>query len=235
MTTSTHIARSVRLVLAGATVLAVSACAQKHSTSNFTVGSVPDDYRARHAITIAEAEQTLDIPIGSDARGLSVGTRSQIQGFAARYAAQPNGAMRVLLPSGSSNAGVASNVGADIVEALSRGGVAPNSVQIMHYDASRHGPAAPIRLSFHRVSAGVEGKCGEWKRDLTDHATNRNYHNFGCATQKNLAAIVANPSDLLAPRGTTTVDAQRRARAIEDYRAGQAPAPQPGIAGEFDG
>ena len=220
-----------------AAALALSACAAKHDTQNFTVGSVPASYKERHAIHIKERERTLDIPVGSETRALSGGVRAQIEGFAQTYAAQPNGPMRILLPSGSGNAHTASAVGADIVEALAEGGVPQHVVEIMHYDASRHGNAAPIRLSYHQVTAGLQHECGKWNRDLTDHAANRNYGNFGCATQKNLAAMVANPSDLLAPRGTTPVDAAHRARAIDAYRKGNSPnsnsALNP-VAGEFN-
>ena len=51
-----------------------------------------------------------------------------------------------------------------------------------------------------------------------DNPENRNYQNFGCATQSNLAAIVANPSDLLGPRGESEIDATRRDQVITDWR-----------------
>ena len=218
-----NLRRRAPLVGTLAAALLASACAAKHDEQNFTVGSVPSFHKERHAIQIKEREQTLDIPVGSDAHSLSAGVRSQIRGFAQTYAAQPNGPMRILLPSGSGNAHVASAIGADIVEALADGGVESRVVEIMHYDASRHGPAAPIRLSYHQIKAGLAHECGQWRRDLTDHAANGNYGNFGCATQQNVAAMVANPADLLAPRGSTPVDAAHRARAIDAYRKGNSP------------
>ena len=52
---------------------------------------------------------------------------------------------------------------------------------------------------------------------------NRNYGNFGCATQQNLAAMVDNPLDLLYPREH---DAGRRRaparRCSTKYRKGDA-------------
>jgi pilus assembly protein CpaD len=58
---------------------------------------------------------------------------------------------------------------------------------------------------------------------------NRNYFenqpdwNLGCASQRNLAAMVANPSDLVQPRGETPAYAMRRTTVIEKYREGQSP------------
>ena len=63
------------------------------------------------------------------------------------------------------------------------------------------------------------GPCGEWPEDLVANTMeNRNYHNFGCATQANLAAQVANPMDLVQPRGMTPIDAEQRYLVIQDYR-----------------
>ena len=49
---------------------------------------------------------------------------------------------------------------------------------------------------------------------------NKNYENFGCASQQNLAAQIANPSDLVGPRGMSPIDAANRATVIQTYRDG---------------
>ncbi len=64
----------------------------------------------------------------------------------------------------------------------------------------------------------MESACGQWNEDILDTTQNRNYENFGCATQKNLAAMVANPEDLLGPRGESEIDATRRTNVINDWR-----------------
>ena len=57
---------------------------------------------------------------------------------------------------------------------------------------------APIRLSYLRyVAEGPE--CGRWTTNLAEDYRNLPYPNFGCAQQRNLAAQVANPADLLGP------------------------------------
>ena len=53
---------------------------------------------------------------------------------------------------------------------------------------------------------------------MIETSENQNYSNFGCATQKNLAAIVANPADLLGPRGITEIDSTRRTTVIQDWQ-----------------
>ena len=85
---------------------------------------------------------------------------------------------------------------------------------------------ATIRLSYPKISA-VAGPCGLWPEDLgpidLNHGYNENkpYHNFGCATQRNLAAMIDNPADLEQPRPESARlygAAHRRVREISQGR-----------------
>ena len=54
---------------------------------------------------------------------------------------------------------------------------------------------AAIRLNYPKISA-VAGPCGLWPEDLGPsihnkcYFENKDYYNFGCANQRNLAAMV---------------------------------------------
>ena len=70
------------------------------------------------------------------------------------------------------------------------------------------------------------GPCGLWPHDLgptwdPEHYENREYWNFGCAQQRNLAAMVEDPADLAGPRGETPAYTGRRSTALDKYRQGQ--------------
>jgi type IV pilus biogenesis protein CpaD/CtpE len=64
-------------------------------------------------------------------------------------------------------------------------------------------------------------QCGAWPKDLSDLPDNAPYENYGCAQQNNIAAMVANPQDLVTPRRETPADAMRRIKAMDNYRAGE--------------
>jgi pilus assembly protein CpaD len=49
---------------------------------------------------------------------------------------------------------------------------------------------------------------------------NKDYYNFGCANQRNMAAMVDNPSDLEQPRPETPSYQARRTTSFEKYRKG---------------
>lgn len=80
-------------------------------------------------------------------------------------------------------------------------------------------PAGSVRLILRRASASVPG-CPDWRSKQESDMVGGASSNFGCATNGNLAAMVANPEDLV--RGESTNSDLRTAtstRAIETYRA----------------
>ena len=201
------------LLLAGLALL--GGCAS-HSIE---VGSVPDDYRTRHPITVGESEETLDIPIVSSESRLPSASRDRVSHFATRFQRSGSAAIRVLVPSGSENAGAAELASRDVIKALRREGIRQDRILIQPYRAGGLAGPAPIRLSFATLKAKTE-PCGRWPEDLGDTSENKEYFNFGCASQQNLAAQIADPRDLLEPRGLGEIDAERRTTMLGDYRKG---------------
>jgi type IV pilus biogenesis protein CpaD/CtpE len=101
--------------------------------------------------------------------------------------------------------------------------------------ATMHDPYPHDYRLRHPIVVGPQGayvasQCGQWPEDLgvapgNSSALNRPNWNHGCATQHNLAAIVANPNDLLHPRAEGQSDAARRQTVIARYRRGDSPGP----------
>ena len=77
-----------------------------------------------------------------------------------------------------------------------------------------------VRLSYIRYQAHAEA-CGDWSVNLASTSANQRSPNFGCATQHNLAAMVADPRDLVSPKPLDPNDAQRRLTVLEKYRKGE--------------
>ena len=199
----------------------IAGCASPSPEDRITTGSVePRDFRERHPIVITDDTRVLDVPVGQGDARLPEGTRETVLGFLARYRVESEGVIQISRPAGAANAGTAANAAREIGELFDLAGVPGHLVVRSTYNVE--GDAiAPVRLAYTAVRATV-ADCGEWPRDLLDPAVthdNRNYHNFGCATQNNLAAQIANPTDLLHPREATPVDASRRNSIVDDYRS----------------
>ena len=185
-----------------------------------STSAVPDDYRTRHPIMLSEVEHTLDVPIASGDRRLTVSVQDSIAGFAADYLSASTGTIQVMVPHGSPNSGAASVMRKQIRQVLTTRGVPSNRIIETSYQAEANSNAAPVRISYVAITA-MTNPCGEWPEDLQNNTfSNKNYHNFGCATQSNLAAQIANPMDLVTPRDMAPIDATRRSTVIGLYRDG---------------
>jgi pilus assembly protein CpaD len=86
-------------------------------------------------------------------------------------------------------------------------------------------------LNYPKVTADA-GPCGLWPEDLGPsfrnpiYQDNRPYSNFGCASQRNMAAMVANPADLVQPRPESPSLTPRRTTVLGKYSRGEPTATQ---------
>ena len=82
-----------------------------------------------------------------------------------------------------------------------------------------------VRVVASRATASVPG-CPQFRSNIEPTSTTS--PNFGCATNSNLAAMVANPEDLvLGQEGTTRGSATTATRAVRTYRERQPTGRQP--------
>ena len=102
-------------------------------------------------------------------------------------------------------AAVASNYGM-LVQAgapVTAGAIQPGSVRVV---VSRRRAVVP--------------NCPNWSRPSETDFNNRSMSNYGCALNTDLAAMVANPEDLVhGQEGSGTGDTQTAAKAVEFYRS----------------
>jgi pilus assembly protein CpaD len=226
MTTRTAADRLRTLRLLGALAglsAALGACT--YTGAEVVTASVPDDYRLRHPIAVQEADSSIVVFVGHARGGLSASQRADVMGLARTWVREGTGAIVVDVPVDTPNAQAAASASREIQATLAAGGVPPSGIKLHRYHPDDPRTLATIRLSYPRISA-VAGPCGLWPEDLgpsvlnNGYSENRPYHNFGCATQRNLAAMIDNPADLEQPRSETAAYTERRTAAFEKYRKG---------------
>lgn len=220
--------RSLRVaILVAGLAGALGACT--HTSQPEITASIPNDYRLRHPIAIQEANRTVNIFIGNTRGGLSASQRADVIGLASVWLREGTGAIIAEVPAGTSNARTAADSFREVRSLLSAAGVPPRGIVVRHYHPADPRLLATIRLTYPRMAA-VAGPCGVWPEDLgpsiknKSYLDNKPYWNFGCASQRNLAAMVENPSDLVQPRPETPVYTARRTYALDKYRQGQSTA-----------
>src|SRR2546430_6983867 len=228
MTVKLPVARNRAYRMAGALVgLAVALGACTHTEEAVTTASVPDDYRARHPIVIQEADRSVVIFVGHARGGLSASQRADVVELAQACLREGTGAINADLPVDRPNARAAADSFREIQALLAAAGLPPRGIIVRRYHPDDPRQMATIRLSYPKISA-VAGPCGLWPDDLgpsiknKSYYENKSYYNFGCAYQRNMAAMIDNPSDLVQPRSETPAYTMRRSEAFEKYRKGNA-------------
>ena len=211
------------LATSGALVLALSTTACNTTRYEPTVtGSVPmDGFRTRHPIVVEDGEETMDVPVGVQGIGPTPRLLATVEAFGREAREQGATTITVMVPTGSSNETAAYHASRRLTEALGRAGYAASAVHKVPYAAIGPEDAAPIRLSYARVVAQVPHRCGRWPDQVVGANDNSDYWNFGCANQANIAAMVADPNDLVAPSPIGRADATRRSAVIQAYRKGE--------------
>ena len=135
------------------------------------------------------------------------------------------GGISIDMPVDTPNARAAADSLREIQVTLAAAGVPPRAVAVRQYRPEDPRHMAAIRLNYPKISA-TAGPCGLWPEDIGPSVNNKGYfdnkpyYNFGCANQRNLAAMVDNPSDLVQPREETPASTPRRNIAFDKYRKG---------------
>ena len=183
-------------------------------------GLPSDGYRSRYPITVQEAPEVLDLPVGSGSAGLPPDLRAVVHSFGSDAARNATSGVAVMVPQGSANEATASYLARDIARTLKSSGLAAALVEERRYHVADAGANAPIRLTFNRIKA-VSPPCGQWTENIiADDNKGGDGAEFGCSTQANLAAMVENPNDLIIPRAATPIPAWQRWKAMQTFGAG---------------
>ncbi|MDQ8727011.1 CpaD family pilus assembly protein [Bradyrhizobium sp. LHD-71] len=206
-------------------LLAATLGACKHAEEDITA-SVPSDYRQRHPIVVQEADRTVEVFVGTGRGGLMASQRTDVAAFAQTWLQEGTGPITIDLPVSTTNARAATQSLHDIQEIFSSVGVPARGVTIRRYTPPDYGQFATIKLNYPKVIADA-GPCGLWREDLGPsfkspiYQSNRPYSNLGCAYQRNMAAMVANPADLVQPRPESPSYTPRRSTVLGRYANGE--------------
>jgi pilus assembly protein CpaD len=221
-------ANAYRLALMTTCALTLAGCYT--AQQDVVVGSVASDVRQRHPIAIKEGPRTVELFIGERRGTLNGSQRAEVLSFAAEWRREATGGILIDVPAGTSNAGAAASAAREVRAILAAAGVPADAVQQREVRPHSQAKLVTLRLHYPRVMADA-GPCGLWPHDLgptydREHFENRQYWNFGCAQQRNLAAMVENPADLVQPRSEVPPYNGRRTTVLDKYHRGEATATQ---------
>ncbi len=216
---------ALRIAAFGGLAVLLAGCFQHTET----VDNYPYDIRQRHPITLHQGQHKVEVFLGRYRGGLNPGQRADVLAFAQGWRHEGTGGIVVDVPSNRRMARAAADSLRQIYSIFAASRIPREAVHVRHYRAESTALAS-IKLDYSKLVASA-GPCGQWPHDLgpgggATYQKNHPYWNFGCAMQHNIAVMVANPADLVQPRGTTPPYEGRRTVAIGKYSKGSDPSGQ---------
>jgi pilus assembly protein CpaD len=165
-------------------------------------------------------EARLALGAGSGASGLTQAEHAQIAAFATEFIRLGRGNVVISAPADAANSAAAALLAQDAQRALFAAGVDFARMSGGAYQASGQS-GAPVIVSFARHEVAPV-TCTPWSQiDPRKTASNAATERFGCAQSANLAAMLADPGDLLGDRGEAPKDAERIQVGVDKLRKGE--------------
>lgn len=173
----------------------------------------------QHPIAVDSQIVSLTIKSDETTSDLSNIDKARLRAFADSYMRSGHGPLTITAPSGSSNDLDDQEEIADIRSYLHETGIPWERMSGASYRNGAVNGRDIIITYTHYVA--TPSACGIWEglREADDR--NLRSPNFGCSTMNNLAAMIADPRDLIEAPDLTDPDAAIRIRGVEAFRAGE--------------
>jgi pilus assembly protein CpaD len=196
--------------------------------SNGSSGHVPAEYYSgttldRNAIGVTQHTEYLEV--GMDVRDtqLRVSELMKVRSFLDTYTDVGHGPLVISMPHNADNPQLAVGAVAELRQLAWEAGVGYENLLGASYETNGRA-ATPIVMAFKTYKA-VAPKCTSLAQlDVTNAVSNSDLPSLGCAVRTNMAAMIAEPSDLLGGRDLDEGDLDRRSRQLELWRTGESSA-----------
>ena len=197
------------LGLFGAAALALTAC---------STASQPTPTFRMNPTVVAESVERLELYARPDGLSLSARDASAVADFLRAYAATGNGPIYINRPAGHGGGLGVRDTDMLLTKTMRGVGLDPSVAQSGEYYA-RPGDPAPVVVSYATLRT-VPQDCATLG-SIADVRNNAPHAAFGCSQSANLAAMIGDPRQLIAPMPQGSPNAQRRQVIYDKYIQGE--------------
>jgi len=176
--------------------------------------TISEDGSNNHPIMVEPSYRDLKVQYAGGSDGITADDSVKFDAFLADYRAHGNGSLAISVPNGPpSRAAITFFAERAAATGISRDKILVSTHEVANGDFR-------VDVNYITYSARTD-KCGDWSEDLAFTEDNVTPKNFGCSVQHNIAAMVSDPRDLMAPRPFDTGDGTRAATVIDNYEQGK--------------
>lgn len=152
------------------------------------------DYRDRHPVKVEKRTALLVLDPGPGGRVQNMDLPA-INEFSGDFGKKAAGGIMIRIGASNASDPLAQAFAADIMQVLYSRGVPNAAVQLSYATDSQSAKYGRAVMEFP-IYVALANECGTWKDRPEFTPLNESTYNFGCATQRNIAAMVVNPRDL---------------------------------------
>jgi pilus assembly protein CpaD len=194
-------------------IMTASSCAVSNGGD-----TISTDPAVNHPIAVEPSYREIKLGYGGS-DGMSTDDAVKFDAFLAEYRAHGNGSLGISVPAGASSRAATTF----FAERAAATGIPRDKILVSSHDVANGDQRVDVSFITYVARAG---ECGDWSENMSFTIENHTARNLGCATRRNLAAMVADPRDLLGPRRFDPADANRATTVITNYEQGMPTAAQ---------
>jgi pilus assembly protein CpaD len=177
-------------------------------------GGIAEDGAANHPIAVEPSYREIKVGFAGGIQGMTPEDAAKFDAFLADYRAHGNGSIGISVPSGAPSRNAITYFG----ERAAASGIARDKILVSTHDTANGD--FRVDVSYIAYTAHTDS-CGDWSENLAFTLDNATPKNFGCSVQHNIAAMVADPRDLVQPRAFEAADANRAGVILGNYEIGK--------------
>ncbi|MEM7330270.1 MAG: CpaD family pilus assembly lipoprotein [Pseudomonadota bacterium] len=182
----------------------------------------------RYEIGVEERREYLEVQLDSRDTQLRVSEVMKVRAFLDKYADVGHGPLVISMPKKAEAPQLAVGAVSEIREFAWEAGIEYEQMLGAAYDASGR-TATPVVMAFKTYEA-IAPECPSLAEiDISNAVSNSEMATFGCAVRANMAAMIAEPADLLGGRELTEGFAARQQFQLDLWLQGQ---PTPSTRGD---
>jgi pilus assembly protein CpaD len=175
---------------------------------------ISEDGARNHPIAVEPGFRELKVQFAGGPEGMSADDAVKLDAFLADYRVHGNGSLGISVPNGAPSRAAITYFG----ERAAATGISRDKILVSTHDVGNGD--FRVDVSYIAYSARTQA-CGDWSENEAFTLDNVTPKNFGCSVQQNIAAMVADPRDLLGPGAMGPVDSVRRAAVMDHYEKGE--------------
>ena len=177
-------------------------------------------YEEEHPLAVEQQTVTLTVPVDATLSELSQIDKARLRAFVQTYFTRGHGPITITAPSGGQYDIYGQSLAADLRQEMNNLGVDWKVIKGATYREAGFSENSEVIVSFTNYVA-TASECGDWSEEIERRFRNIPAKNFGCFAQQNLAAMIADPRDLVTPTALADSDASRSANVYEKYVQGE--------------